>query len=293
MRSGNIAGIIWMLISGAFFVAVTVIVRYLGSNLPAVEAAFIRYAFGLLLITPVLLRMRSGFIARSTMKLYVARGLLHGAGVMLWFFAMARIPVADVVAVGLAAPLFIIAGAAIFLKEDLPKSKILAMIVGFVGVLVIVRPGFQVVDIGMVAQLLAAPFFAGSFLLAKKLTDTQSPVEVVVMLSISCTLVLLPGALWQWRTPTGSELFWMFLPAVCATAGHNALTRALRAAPVTVTQPVTFLQLIWATIIGALMFGEPADFYVFLGSAIIVAVACFTSHHDLRLPRVRSFRPKV
>ena len=293
MKQGNLAGIIWMLISGVFFVAVTVIVRYLGSSLPAVEAAFIRYAFGLLLIAPVLWRLRPGMMDRSVAKLHAARGLVHGVGVMLWFFAMARIPVAEVVAVGYTAPLFIIAGAAIFLKENLPRSKIFAMIIGFVGVLIIVRPGFQVVDIGMVAQLLAAPFFAGSFLLAKKLTDTRSPTEVVVMLSISCTLVLLPGALLQWRTPTGSELFWLFLTAVCATAGHYALTRALGAAPVTVTQPVTFLQLIWATMIGALMFGEPADIYVISGAAVIVAVACFTSHQDLRASRSRNSRPRA
>lgn len=293
MRAGNGIGIVWMLVSGVFFVGVTVIVRYLGSDLPAVEAAFIRYAFGLLLIAPVLLRISFGFLSRGVVTLYVTRGLFHGAGVMLWFFAMARIPVADVVAVGYAAPLFVIAGAAMFLREKLPPSTILAMVTGFVGVLIIVRPGFQVVNIGMLAQLLAAPLFAGSFLIAKKLTDTQGPAEVVVMLSIGCTLVLLPGALWQWRTPTGSELFWLFLTAVFATAGHYALTRALKAAPVTVTQPVTFLQLIWATLFGALMFDEPADLFVFLGGAIIVAAACFTSHQDVRSARAKKSPPKV
>ena len=288
MRTGNLAGIVWMLVCGLLFVAVTVIVRHLGSELPAVQGAFLRYLFGTLLIAPVLLRLGPGLWKRAPMKLYVSRGLCHGAGVMLWFYAMARIPVADVTAVGYGVPVFVILGAVIFLGERLQASRILAVGVGFFGVLVIVRPGFETIEFGMTAQLVATPFFAASFLIAKKITETERPVEVVAMLSICCTLVLLPGALWQWRTPTGTELFWLFLTASFATTGHYALTRALAAAPLTVTQPVTFLQLIWATVVDSLIFDEPVDVFVFIGGGIIVAAACFTSHQH-----VKTSRPKA
>ena len=282
-----------MLASGFCFVAVTVIVRHLGSDLPAVEAAFLRYAFGLLLIFPVFLRVRRGFVRSAPMKLYVARGLCHGTGVMLWFYAMARIPVADVVAVGYAGPILVILGAAVFLGERLRPHRMLAVAAGFVGVLIVVRPGFEIIEKGMLAQLLATPFFAASFLLAKRLTDTEGPAEVVAMLSIFCTLVLLPGALWQWRTPTGTELLWLFLTAVFATLGHYTATRAIEAAPIAVTQPITFLQLVWATLVGSLICAEPADIFVFIGGGIIVAAACFTSHRDVVESRAKTFPPTV
>ena len=288
MRARNLAGILWMLLTGFLFVAVTVIVRHLGSDLPAVQGAFLRYLFGTLLIFPVLLRLGSGLIRRAPMRLYVARGVCHGAGVMLWFYAMGRIPVADVIAVGYAVPVFVILGAAFFLGERLHPSRVLAVVAGFLGVLVIVRPGFETIELGMTAQLVATPFFAASFLIAKKITETETPIEVVAMLSICCTLVLLPGALWQWRAPTGSELFWLFLTAFFATTGHYALTRALEAAPLTVTQPVTFVQLIWATLVGSLIFAEPADVFVFIGGGIIVAAACFTSHQDVKRSRPKA-----
>ena len=287
MRSGNLVGIAWMSATGVLFVAVTVIVRHLGSDLPAIEAAFIRYAFGLVLIIPVLLRVRTRFLTRALLKLYAARGLCHGAGVMLWFYAMARIPVADVVAVGYAAPIFVIIGAAVFLGERLRASRIVAVAAGFLGVVIIVRPGFETIELGMLAQLLAAPLFAASFLIAKKLTDTESPAAVVAGLAIGCTLVLLPGAIWQWRAPSGPELFWLFLTAIFATAGHYTIARALEAAPITVTQPVTFLQLVWATLVGGLIFGEPADVFVFVCGGIIVAAACFSSHQEVRRASAR------
>jgi drug/metabolite transporter (DMT)-like permease len=100
------------------------------------------------------------------------------------------------------------------------------------------------------------------------------------MLSIFCTLTLLPGALLQWRDPTGTELFWLFMTAVLATLGHYTLTRAFQAAPITVTQPVAFVQLVWATLLGTLVFGEPVDPWLFVGGGIIIAAATYIAHRE-------------
>lgn len=269
-----------MVLTGLLFVAVTGIVRHLGSDLPAVEAAFIRYAFGLVLVLPVLLRLGSRIPRGRAMTLCVVRGLVHGGGVMLWFFAMARIPIAEVTAIGYTAPIFTTLGAAFFLGERLRARRVAAMIAGFIGVFVILRPGFQTIQLGSLAQLSAAPLFAVSFLLAKKLTETESPAIIVAMLSIFCTITLLPGALLQWRTPTGVELSWLFLTAIFATVGHYTLTRAFEAAPITVTQPISFLQLVWAILLGTLLFDEHVDAWIFLGGAIIVGAATYISHRE-------------
>jgi drug/metabolite transporter (DMT)-like permease len=279
------AGIGWMLTSGLLFVCVTGIVRHLGSELPAAEAAFLRYVFGLLLISPVFLRLKNPIPAGRLLKLYFWRGTLHGLGVILWFFAMARIPIADVTAIGYTTPIFITVGAALFLGERLRLHRMVALGAAFVGMLVILRPGFETIQLGAWAQIAAAPLFAGSLLLAKHLSDTERPTDVVAMLSVFCTLVLLPFALWEWKTPTGTELFWLFLTSVFATTGHYALTKAFAAAPITITQPITFLQLLWATLLGVALFDEQPDVWLFVGGAIIVTSVTYIAHRETVLAR--------
>ncbi len=279
------AGVAWMLVTGLLFVAVTGIVRYLGSDLPAAEGAFIRYAIGLLMISPALLSFFRRKASARTWTLYSMRGLLHGIAVSLWFYAMARIPVAEVTAIGYSSPIFVTIGAALFLGERLRMRRIVAVLIGLIGVLIILRPGFQEIGPGQLAQLTAAPLFAASFLLAKKLTDEADSAEIVAMLSLGCTIVLLPMALADWRDPTWEEIGWLALTALCATAGHYTLTRAYACAPITVTQPITFLQIVWATILGVVAFGEPVDVFITAGAAVIVGSAWYIARREMQLKR--------
>ncbi len=281
MKTPNtLVGIGWMLITGFLFVGVTAVVRHLGSDMPAAQAAFLRYVIGLALILALFFYEGRKFPGGRLLAMYWWRGFFHALGVILWFFAMARIPIADVTAIGYTTPIFITIGAAIFLGERLHVRRIAAVISAFIGMLVILRPGLEVVHIGAWAQFAAAPLFATSLLMAKRLSDNQDPTDVVTMLSIVCTLVLLPFALWDWRAPTMTELAWLSLTAVFATAGHYTLTKAFAAAPITVTQPVSFLQLVWATLLGVTLFGEPADIWLFVGGAIIVGAATYISHRE-------------
>ncbi len=274
-----------MVVTGLLFAGVTGIVRYLGSDMPAIEAAFIRYLFGLLLVLPIFVKVVSSKSYKNNPGMYAMRGLVHGIAVILWFYAMARIPMAEVTAIGYTAPIFVTIGAALFLGERLHVHRILAVAVGLFGVLIIIRPGFQEVGLGQLAQLSAAPLFAVSFILAKQFTGRSSPAEIVAMLSFFCTLVLLPGAILQWRTPTVEELMWLALTALLATLGHYTLTKAFASAPITVTQPVSYLQLVWAVLIGITLFSEPVDPFVLIGGAIIVSAITYISHRELQIAR--------
>ncbi|MEM8811717.1 MAG: DMT family transporter [Pseudomonadota bacterium] len=279
-RSGTAIGIGWMVLTGVLFVIVTCIVRYLGSDMPPIEAAFIRYVIGLLLVLPPLVAY---FRSRPPVKrtaLFGLRGFIHGFAVILWFYAMARIPIAEVTAIGYTAPIFVTIGAALFLGETLHIRRIAAVVCGLLGALIILRPGFQEIALGQLAQLAAAPLFAASFLMAKRLTDHENPAVIVALLSLFCTITLLPGAILQWRQPTMEEVFWLGMTALAATAGHYTMTRALASAPITVTQPITFLQLVWASLLGMLLFGEALDPFVFAGGAVIVAAATYISHRE-------------
>jgi drug/metabolite transporter (DMT)-like permease len=288
-----LAGIGWMVLTTLLFACVTAIVRYIGPSVSAMEGAFLRYLFGAILVLPLLRPLLAAPPTRREFGAFALRGLLHGGGVILWFYAMARIPLAEVTALGYTAPLFVTVGAAVFFGEVLHARRLLAVAAGLLGALVILRPGFTEVSSGQLAQLAAAPLFAASYLLAKGMTVRGDPGVIVGMLSIFCTLVLLPGAVLTWTTPTLAEVALFALTAVFATAGHYTMTRALAAAPLTVTQPVNFLQLVWATTLGIMLFGEPIDPFVMLGGAIVVGAATFIARREAAAARRLHTPPPV
>ncbi|WP_245306175.1 DMT family transporter [Roseovarius aestuariivivens] len=278
-------GILWMILTGLQFVGVTAFVKLTGTRIPAVEAAFLRYVLGLVFLLPLLGALARMRTSRGTWGLFLARGAAHSMGVGLWFYAMARIPIADVVAMNYLNPIYVTLGAALFFKEKLALRRILAVLVALLGALIILRPGFREVGAGHLAMIFTAIAFGGSYLLAKILADRCSPGLVVAMLSITVTIALAPVALSVWVTPTLYELTMLAAVACFATGGHYTMTLAFRAAPLTVTQPVTFLQLVWAVLVGMVFFNEPFDPFVILGGLVIVSAVTFISWREAVLKR--------
>ena len=270
------------------FVGVTVAVRYLGTSMNPVQAAFIRYCFGIVLILPLLSRAGVMSLDRDRLGFHALRGLVHGGGVILWFLAMSRIPISEVTALGFTTPIFVTLGAAVFLSERLKPYRVAAVLIGFIGALLILRPGLRVIDIGALAQLGAAPLFACSYLMAKSATRHEASSMIVVLLSVFCTLTLALPALLVWRTPTLEELLLLGLTALLATSGHYCMTRALEAAEVSAVQPFTFLQLVWATILGLILFDETPDVWIWIGGAVIVGSATWMAQQEVRSIRLDS-----
>jgi drug/metabolite transporter (DMT)-like permease len=269
-----------MLLTGVCFVCVTGLVKYLGTGLPAAESAFLRYLLGLVFLLPMVPAIARAHLSRKAILVFSARGLVHTFAVILWFFAMTKIPMADVTAMNYLSPIYITLGAALFLGEKLAIRRVLAVLCGLLGTLIILRPGFREISPGHVAMLGAALLFAVSYLIAKRMSGEMSAAVVVGMLSITVTIGLAPFAIAVWVTPTMSQLVGLFLVASFATAAHLAMTMAFAAAPITVTQPVTFLQLVWAVILGAVVFGEPVDGWVVLGGVIIMASVSFITWRE-------------
>jgi len=212
--------------------------------------------------------------------LMVVRGVAHGLAVILWFFAMARIPMAEVTAIGYLTPVVVTVAAAVFLGERLQARRMTAVIIGFIGVLVILRPGSQELSVGQLAQLATTPLFAASFILTKKLTSTDSNTVIVAVLSLVCTLTLFLPAAFSWSPVSLREYVLLFLTAGFATLGHFTLTHAFRCAPIAALQPVSYLQLIWATLLGVMLFGDLIDIYVVIGGAILVLSTSYIAHRE-------------
>lgn len=274
-----------MMVTGLCFVGVQATVKALGGSVPATEAAFLRYALGLVFVLPMLGKLRAATLTRADLLWFGARGGVHAIGVIFWFYAMTRIPLAEVTAMNYLAPIFVTLGAVIFLGERLAFRRLAAVGVALIGSLVILRPGLRELNTGHLAMLVTAGTFGASYLIAKYLSGRFGPEVIVALLSLTVPVVLFPIAVAHWVTPSWGELAALLLVAGFATAGHYTMTLAFRAAPVSVTQPAAFLQLVWSVLVGMTFFAEPIDPFVVLGGAIIVSAISFIAWREAKLAR--------
>jgi len=269
-QQNNLLAIFFMVLTGACMVAVMVNLRYLDESLPSVQVAFIRYLFGLAIIFPFALQELKLRNLKIPIIKHGIRGTLHGFGVVLWFYSVSQITLSQVTAISYLTPIFTTIGAIIVFKERLTKQRFLAILTAIIGAILILRPGLEVISVGKSAQLVSTLLLAASYLITKNLTKTEGTFLIVFMLNLFATLTLLPFAFLIWISPSVIDLGLLLTIAILASFGHYFVTKAVALAPLSVTQPVIFLQLIWSTLIGLLIFGEPIDLLIIIGGGFIV-----------------------
>lgn len=276
----SIIGILWMVLTTILFVGVTATVRYLEGEVPAPQAAFLRYAIGTLFLTPSLISLTKIKPDKPLLQKFILRGLVHSIGVTLWFYAMSVMPVAEVTAIGFLTYIFVSIGASIFLKEKLHKHRLAAILISFIGALIVLRPGFKIIESGQLGMLMATVVFTASYLIAKIVSKERSSSEIVAMLSIFTTIFLIPSAIYSWEPLSIKAFLILSFTALIATVGHITMTKAIKAAPMVVTQPILFLQLVWASMVGLFIFNEKFDPFVILGGTIIMLCVCYVSYRE-------------
>lgn len=283
--SSPVIGVVWMLASGLCFVVVTGVVRYLGTDLPAAQSAFMRFGWGVVFLIPSLVTLWRVGVPPGLGRVIAYRGAIHTLAVILWFYAMARLPVAEVTAIGYLNPVCVTLGAVVFFGEKLAARRLIAIGVAIVGTAIVLRPGLREIEPGHWSQLGAAISFAGSYLFAKVLSSKMPAGAVVGLMSLTVTLGLLPFAIWVWVPMTSVQVGWLAVVALAATMGHYCMTRAFAVAPISVTQPVIFLQLIWATMLGYFVFDEGVDPFVLLGGTVIIGAVSYITWREAQLNR--------
>ena len=268
-KKSYIVGIFWMIMTSFFFVGVFVTVKYIGDDVPASQSAFLRYLFGTLILAPIILKSLKN-TSKSLMKKFVIRGFFHAIGVTLWFYSMTVITMAEVTAIGFLTPIFICIGASFMFREKFTGFRFFAILVSFIGALIILRPGFKLFEIGHGCMLFAAFVFSFSYLIVKYVSEEKNSKEIVGYLSLFTTLFLIPMAIYDWESINNTNLYLLFLTAIIATFGHITMTLAIKSAPMVVIQPFTFLQLVWSVIFGFILFNEKVDIFVILGGVVIL-----------------------
>lgn len=280
-------GLVWVVFSGLVFVTFIIVIRYVGTNLHPIQSAFIRYALSFVVLLPIILKRGSGIFVTRNVGRYAIRGFCHALGVLLWFYAITQIPVAEATALSYLSPVFVLIGAGLFLGEHFSITRLFTVIAGLVGVLIILRPGFIEISTGAIAILFSAPLFALSKLLVKDLLREDESITTVLYLSIFATLTLFWPALWVWTDPSIIDLSLLLLAAVLATLSHYMMARGLKLVDVTVALPAELLMLVWATLFGMYLFDENPSIWAGIGGAVIVFSLWLSSRDQHSQPNIK------
>jgi drug/metabolite transporter (DMT)-like permease len=277
-------GVMWAALAGLLSTILNVLMRKLVVGPGALDpmvTAFWRYVFAALTIAPWLATMGRGAWHVSRPMNYLVRSLLQAGGLAVWFYALPLIPIADTTALGFTVPLFITIGAALFLGEKVGLRRVSAVVIGFIGTLVIIRPGFATLSQGALLMLASAPLLAGANLMAKVIASRDSITAIVGWQSVAVTLFLLVPALWSWQWPSPDQFVLLALGGLIGNASQLCLSQSYKVADITATQPIGFLQLVWATALGFLMFGDHPDLWTWVGAAVIFIANMYISHREV------------
>jgi drug/metabolite transporter (DMT)-like permease len=282
---GAVRGAAWMTFSSVLFSINAAAVRHLAGEVHPFELSFFRALFGVPLMLPWLLGV--GLVALKTQHfgIYVVRGSLSAVSTVSWFMALALIPVADATAISYTTPIFASIAAAIALRETMHARRWAAVIVSFLGVAIILRPGFEVINLGTWLVLIGAFFVAVNSILVKTAVRTDTPDAIAFwQILVMCPMCFVP-ALFVWTWPTLDQWAWIVLIAIISTVGHRSLGRAYAAADVSLVQPFDFTRLPFAVGLGWFMFSELPDLWTWIGGLLIFGASVFIAHREARHAR--------
>jgi drug/metabolite transporter (DMT)-like permease len=277
---------VWMLLGCLCFSSMNGIVRHLSQQeLPTLVIVFFRSLFGLLAMLPWLLRPGLASLRPGRIDLHTLRVALALVAMVAWFYGLGLMPLAEATALSFTTPLFASIAAVLILGEVMRARRWTAILVGFAGAMIILRPGFAEFTTATACVLGAALLMAISQTVVKLLAPLEHANATVFWLVLMMTPLSLLAALFDWQTPTLSQLAWLLLLGVVATLGHQALARALRGAEATALYPLDFTRLVFASAIGYLAFAEAPDSWTWIGAAVIVSSSVYIARREAVLRR--------
>lgn len=274
-----------MLASTLFFGLMAITIRYASRSLSTFEIAFFRNAFGLLALLPLLLRGGAGLPRTRQLPKYLLRSAIGIGSMLCGFWAIGHLPLSQAIALSYSTPLFVTILAVFWLGELVRKRRWAAVLVGFIGVLVVVRPGTSGFSLGSLVAVMAAVFSAVVAIQIKQLSRVDPPDTIVFYTYAFWVPLSLVPALFAWQWPDARAWLWLVLTGLCGTGGQLLWTRALKLGDVSALTPISFMQLPVVATAGFFLFGESIDRWTVVGAAIILAANAYIAHREARLAR--------
>jgi drug/metabolite transporter (DMT)-like permease len=274
-----------MAASAVLFGFMIVALRLATAEVSSFEAAFFRSLFGLVFSLPLLIRPGIALLRTRNFHLYLMRGAFGALAMLTGFWAVAHLPLATAVSISYTAPLFVTVAAVLVLGEVVHLRRWSAVLAGFVGVLIIMRPGATDFSLDTFVALASAALSAGSYISIKFMSRTEPADAVVIYMNVVIVpLVLLP-ALWFWSWPDAIGWFWLILTGLFGTLGQLCMTRAYQAGDVSALIPLNFVQLPVVVLCAWFVFGQRLDAATACGAALIIAANIYIAHREAVLAR--------
>ena len=275
--------IIFMALASVLFVAMHALVRDLSKDLHPFQIAFFRASLGLIVLSPIILKNRCAILRTSKIKLHALRGLLNTGAMLCFFYGLSITPLAQVTALSFAVPLFATLFAVLLLGEIIKIRRITALLIGFFGTLVIIRPGFIDFGLGPILILSQAIIWSLALMVIKVLTRTDSSLTIAIYASIFLSPMVLIAAIPVWQSPTIYQLILMLIIATFGTIAQTLMNESLKLGETSVVMPVEFTRMIWAALFGYCFFSEVPDIFTWFGSVLIFGSTAYIAVRESKI----------
>lgn len=276
-----------MVTAMVFFTSMGVFIRLSAEQVHSLEVVFFRNLLAVVLMGPWLWKQGWGALRTERIGLYWWRSGINFFAMAAGFTAITLIPLAEATALNFTAPLFATIGAVLVLGEVIRIRRIAALAAGFLGMVIILRPGFETISFGAMLALANSIGIAVTALIVKKLTETERPEAIVMWMVVLQTPLSLVPALFVWEWPELGTLFWLFCLAGAGTIGHICWTRACALAEITQLQPLEFVKLPIVAVMGYFLFSEVPTVWIWLGGAVIFISTAYITHREAVAARQR------
>ncbi|MCJ8307979.1 MAG: DMT family transporter [Rhizobiaceae bacterium] len=281
-QSPVMRGIVLMCISTIAFSIMHGLVRYVSADMHPFQVAFFRNVFGLVFLLPLIVRSNFVIFQSKKIGLHAVRGVINVIAMLMFFTALSISPLAKVTALSFTAPIFMAVLSFFILAERFRLHRWLAVVTGFVGMLIILRPGIVVIDTGALLVIGSASLWAVTMILIKILSRTESSVSIAGWMGIFLGLFSIGPALWVWQTPTLVDIGWLLLIGLFGSMAQVSLAQSLKETDPTAIMPFDFLKLIWTALIGIWFFAEVPDIFTWIGAAVIFSSGLYIAHRERR-----------
>ena len=251
------------------------LVRFVSEVLPPFQIAFFRNIFGLAFLLPLLMRSRFAILRTKQIGLHALRGVINMAAMLMFFTALAISPIAKVTALGFTAPIFMAILAVLVLGERFRIYRWSAIFLGFVGMLIILRPGLVAIDTGALLVIGSAALWAVAMIIIKIQSRTESSLTIVAYMGIFLGVFSIAPAVWVWQPFGLQTLGFMVLIGLFGSIAQMAISESLKETDSTALMPFDFLKLIWTAMIGVWFFSEIPDIYTWIGATVIFLSGLF------------------
>ena len=277
--------VMFMVGSTVLFGAMAVCIRLASSQLHPFEIAFFRNLFGFVFTFPLLFRHGWGILRTDKLPLYFLRCCIGIVSMLAGFWAIVNLPLAQAVALSYSTPIFVTIGAVLVLGEVVRARRWTAVIIGFIGVLVLMHPGTGSFNFASLVAVLAAVMSASVAISIKFLSRTEKADAIVIYTTMIWVPLSLVPALFYWTQPTGITWLWLVLCGFLGTTAHMCWTRALTLADASLLTPISFLQVLVVGTFGYFLFDEAVDRWTVAGAAIIFGSNVYIAHREARSAR--------